>query len=167
MKKFAVLAVLAVAAMAVAAIVQFAFGQGAARNSEGIAGHFRFEARKFINGDHQRVSGVFRWRSELPAVQRAVAIETINIRRFVKEENTARFSGPAHGVFINGGVRHAVRGIVVVHVQDNEHATLGHTPDRIRVGFEVPGTNFQYGFEGAVVDGNIVVGQREVTTVGR
>lgn len=144
-------------------MLQFAEGRGTARSEDGRRASFQLNARKLTSGDHVRKSGTATFEISDRETVGGVRIHMRELRDITVDGNVARFEGP-------GGIRFRTRrgvvernGQVHVVVRNNRRPDGPREPrDRVAVRFVAEEPNLTYSYEGNVMEGDVVVGRREV-----
>lgn len=144
-------------------------GRGTAVNENGKPGIFRYEVRKIIHNDTQRVrlEGFFHFtalnREERTEATVNLVRPTVYGQRITDSEKIAEFKGHAvlSVVSPRGGRR--VHGEVTVMVKDNRAPnTQDASPDEILVRFVAGDTTKPFAFKGKVERGDIVIFERHL-----
>ncbi len=163
------LGVLAIATTAFAQTytVKGSAGWGTAVNENGKPGLFRYEVKKIIRNDTQRVAleGFFHFTAVNREERTEVTIDLVRLTAYGQQVadtgKVAEFKGLAvlSVASPRGGRR--VRGEVTVLVKDNRAPNVQEgTPDEILVRFVAGGTTKPFVFHGKVVRGDIVIFER-------
>lgn len=161
LKKIIVVAGVAVAALAMAAwLVQGAKGRGVAVGEHGVRGHFQMEVKKRTDGHRIEVGGPFMFKARINNA-RTVEIHMPRCREFVKNGQVAEFHGPARAVFIEGRHRIVREGPLHVRVNDRRGPQHPGDPDELGLHFFGPNQTVLYAFAGLVMEGDIMVYERE------
>jgi hypothetical protein len=142
-------------------------GWGTAVNENGKPGLFRYEVKKIIRNDTQRVAleGFFHFTAVNREERTEVNIDLVRLVAYGQQVTdtgkTAEFKGLAvlSVASPRGGRR--VRGEVTVLVKDNRAPNVEEgTPDEILVRFDAGGPMKQFVFHGKVLRGDIVIFER-------
>lgn len=163
------LSILAVATTAFAQTytVKGSAGWGTAVNENGKPGIFRYEVKKIIHNDTQRVmlEGFFRLTVVNREERTEASIDLVRLtaygQRISDTEKVAEFKGVAvlSVVTPRGGKR--VRGELTVVVKDNRAPNVREgTPDEILVRFIAGDPTKPFVFKGKVVRGDILIFER-------
>lgn len=169
LRKWLWLGVLAVATSAFAQTytVQGSAGWGTAVNENGKPGFFRYEVKKIINNDTQKVAlqGFFHFTAVNREERTEATVSLVKLtaygQRITENEKVAEFKGLAvlSVVSPRGGKR--VRGEVTVVVKDNRAPNVQEgAPDEILVRFVAGDPTKPFVFKGKVVRGDIVIFER-------
>ncbi len=158
---------LGILAIASTATVQGSAGWGTAVNENGKPGLFRYEVKKIIHNDTQKVAlqGFFHFTAVNHEERTEATVSLLRLtaygQRITDTEKVAEFKGLAvlSVVTPRGGKR--IRGEVTVVVKDNRAPNVQEgTPDEILVRFVAGDPTKPFVFRGKVVSGNIVIFER-------
>lgn len=159
LKRIVLASLVGVSALALAAaIVQGAKGRGVAANAAGNRGHFAVDVTKTTNGHRVVIEGGALWEAAVEREHVAIRLHMHRAREFVKDGNSAQFVGPARAVVRTAAGERSLEGSMRAMVRDRRNHEHPHGDrDLISIHFQAEHANFNYHFEGAVVDGDIVV----------